>query len=71
MSNDGFPILGRNLSCVRHIDFVMQPFVGKIVDISVFFQVFVHEGNCRRFLIKWTYVHHLNAQPFVKRQKFR
>ena len=35
MPYDGFPLFRGNFSCVRHINFVMQPSIAYIIDISV------------------------------------
>lgn len=50
---------------------MMQAAVCKVCEISVFFQIPFHQGDCPGFTVKWPMVHDLNAQTFLNGQKLR
>ena len=65
MSNNGSPLVGSNLSCIRQINLMMQSAFAEVICISILFQVCIHQGNCYRFIIKRTIVHNLNTHAFI------
>ena len=67
--NHGFPFLRGDLSGIREIDLMVKPGIGEVVFIAVRSQVFIHERNGGRLIIKGADVHDLHAQTFLNRQK--
>ena len=57
MPNNGSPLVGSNLSCIRQINLMMQSAFAEVICISILFQVCIHQGNCYRFIIKRTIVY--------------
>ena len=65
MPNNGSPLVGSNLSCIRQINLMMQSAFAEVICISILFQVCIHQGNCYRFIIKRTIVHNLNTHALI------
>ena len=61
MSNYSFPFLWGNLSCIRHINLVVQSIFVNIIEIPILFYISIHKSNGCWLIIKRTYVHNLNA----------
>ncbi len=59
--NEPFPFLWSNLSCIRHINLVVQSIFVNIIEIPILFYISIHKSNGCWLIIKRTYVHNLNA----------